>query len=179
MIVPLALLTDEGQVELLVQGRHGDIEAIDSFLQAIGIGDLILGVLQQHSSLLLRILGQAGIQVQDGRGSQTHVNGHLPILDGQGALPVHGLIGVEHGAVGVEVRQINAVLQRRGSLRGSFCGFSFRGFRSLGHHGGSFRRGGLGRSGLGAGRQTGGQSRHSQDHSNLFFHVFITSQYLS
>ena len=61
MIVPLALLTDEGQVELLVQSRHGDIEAVDSFLQAIGVGDLILGVLQQYSSVLLSVLGQAGI----------------------------------------------------------------------------------------------------------------------
>ena len=40
------------------------------------------------------------------------MNGHLPILHGQHALAVAGLVGVEHTAVGVEIRSVHAVRQR-------------------------------------------------------------------
>ena len=40
------------------------------------------------------------------------MNGHLPVLHGQYALAVAGLVGVEHTAVGVEIRGVHAVRQR-------------------------------------------------------------------
>ena len=40
------------------------------------------------------------------------MNGHLPVLHGQHALAVAGLVGVEHTAVGVEIRGVHAVRQR-------------------------------------------------------------------
>ena len=41
------------------------------------------------------------------------MNGHLPVLHGQHALAAAGLVGVEHTAVGVEIRGVHAVRQRR------------------------------------------------------------------
>ena len=40
------------------------------------------------------------------------MDGHLPVLHGQHALAVAGLVGVEHTAVGVEIRGVHAVRQR-------------------------------------------------------------------
>ena len=43
VVIPYALLADEGHVELRVQGGHGDVKAVDLLGQTIGIGDGILG----------------------------------------------------------------------------------------------------------------------------------------
>ena len=112
MVIPHALLADEGHVELRVQCGHGDIKAVDRLGQAIGIGDGILGGLQQHGAVLLGILLQTGEQIHDAGGGETDVNGHLAVLHGQHALAVAGLVGVEHTAVGVEIRGVGAVRQR-------------------------------------------------------------------
>ena len=112
MVIPHALLADEGHVELRVQCGHGDIKAVDRLGQAIGIGDGILGGLQQHGAVLLCVLLQTGEQIHDAGGGETDVNGHLAVLHGQHALAVAGLVGVEHTAVGVEIRGVGAVRQR-------------------------------------------------------------------
>ena len=111
MVIPHALLADEGHVELLVQCGHGDIKAVDLLGQTIGIGDGVLGGLQQHGAVLLGILLQTGEQVDDAGGGEADVDGHLAVLHGQHALAVAGLVGVEHTAVGVEVGGVYAVRQ--------------------------------------------------------------------
>ena len=111
MVIPYALLADEGHVELRVQGGHGDVKAVDLLGQAIGIGDGILGGLEQHGAVLLGVLLQTREQIDDAGGGQADVDGHLAVLHGQHALAVTGLVGVEHTAVGVEVGGIHAVRQ--------------------------------------------------------------------
>ena len=112
VVIPYALLADEGHVELRVQGGHGDVKAVDLLGQTVGIGDGVLGGLQQHGTVLLCVLLQTGEQIHDAGGGEADVNGHLPILHGQHALAVAGLVGVEHTAVGVEIRGVHAVRQR-------------------------------------------------------------------
>ena len=51
------------------------------------------------------------------------MDGHAAVLDSQGTLAVAGFIGVEHAAVGVELRRIDTVRQRGSgflSCRGLF-----------------------------------------------------------
>lgn len=63
------------------------------------------------------------------------MDSHLAVFDGERALAVAGLIGMEHGAVGVEVGSIDAVGQGRfgGRIRilRSLVGFGFGGLFGL------------------------------------------------
>ena len=111
VVIPYALLADESHVELLVQRGNGDIKAIDCLGQTIGIGDGVLGGLEQHGAVLLGVLLQTREQIDDAGGGQADVDGHLAVLHGQHALAVTGLVGVEHTAVGVEVGGVYAIRQ--------------------------------------------------------------------
>ena len=84
----------------------------------------------------------------------TSVEGHLTVLHGQGPLAVVGLVGMEHGAVGVKVGGVDAVGQSSLCRRFGSC---------LAHGGGSRRLGGSGRAGRGAGCAAAGErtSQHS------------------
>ena len=166
MVVPDALLADEGDVKLRIQRGDGDVEAVDLVGQAVGIGDGVGRGLQELRAVLLRILGQTIEQVDDALGREADMDGHAAVLDGQRALAVTGLVRVEHAAVGVEFSGIDAVGQ--GGLGGSrffrrgFC----RGF------GGGLRRlcgGRLGRFLCAAGQQ-GKQQQRRQGKCDQLFH---------
>ena len=111
VVIPYALLADEGHIELLVQRGNGDIKAIDCLSQTVGIGDGVLGGLEQHGAVLLGVLLQTGEQIDDAGRGQTDVDGHLAVLHGQYAFAVTCLVGVEHTAVGVEVGGVHTVRQ--------------------------------------------------------------------
>ena len=113
VVVPLALRADDGDVELLVQRGHGDIKAIDLLAQAVGIGDGVGRGLQERRAVLLRILRRAAEEVQNALGRQADVDRHLPVFDRQRTLALACLVHVEHAAVGIEVRGVNAVGERR------------------------------------------------------------------
>ena len=97
------------------------------------------------------------------------MDSHLAVFDGERALAVAGLIGMEHGAVGVEVGSIDAVGQGRfrgrlffgGRIRilRSLVGFGFGGLFGL--HG-LFQLCRFGLCGLG---RAGGQQREQHQRS--------------
>ena len=175
VVIPDALFADQGQVELLIQIGYGDIKAIDRLGQAVGIGHFILRGLQQLRSLLLGIFRNTREQIDNRSGCQTHMDGHFPILNGKRSLAIAGLVGMEHGAVGIEFGGVYAVLQRADS----FGGFRIGGLlRSLGlgfRHslGGPRGGGGLGGSGLATGGQGHQQQSCQQKRGNLF-HFLIS-----
>ena len=59
----------------------------------------------------LGVSGHADVEVDDLLGDEADVEGHLTVLHGQGPLAVIGLVGMEHGAVGVKVGGVDAVGQ--------------------------------------------------------------------
>ena len=95
---------------------------------------------------------------------------HNAVFHGQGAHTVHGLAGMEHTAVGLELGGVNAVGQ--GGGRGFGCGGGLGGFGG-GLHGGGSRGCTLGGGGCGcaaARQQQGGQC----DGCELaFFHGYL------
>ena len=101
------------------------------------------------------------------------MDGHRPILHNQRPLAVAGLIGMEHGAVGVELGRVDAVGQRRfGGLFGLGRRFFLggRGFRGFGGRGlfrglGSVRGAGLCGFGLRRLGRAGGQQREQHQRS--------------
>ena len=101
------------------------------------------------------------------------MDGHLAVFDGERALAVAGLIGMEHGAVGVELGRVDAVGQ--GWFGGLFgLGRRFflggRGFRGFGGWGlfrglGGVRGAGLCGFGLRRLGRAGGQQREQHQRS--------------
>ena len=111
MVVPLALGAEDGQLEVLVQSLHRDVEAVDLIRGAVAVVHHIGGGLEPVGLVGGRVLCHADVEVDDLLGGETDVEGHLTILHGQGPLAVVGLVGMEHGAVGVKVGGVDAVGQ--------------------------------------------------------------------
>ena len=91
------------------------------------------------------------------------MEGHLPILHGQGAHAIAGFVGMEHAAVGVKLSRVHAV--RQGGFGRLGCGSA--------HGRSSFRadsRGSSGRSPAAAG-EDGGQHQRSNGQGNELFAV--------
>ena len=59
----------------------------------------------------LGVSGHADVEVDDLLGDEADVEGHLTVLHSQDSLAVVGLVGMEHGAVGVKVGGVDAVGQ--------------------------------------------------------------------
>ena len=164
VVIPLALGPEECQLEVLVHSGHGDIIAVDLLRSSIGVGDGVGGRQQPVCLVGLGIGGHANIQVDDLLGGQADVEGHLPVLHGQGAHAIAGFVGVEHAAVGVELSRVHAVRQ------GSFGAFGSGGSA---HGRSGFRadsRGSSGRSPAAAG-ESSGQHQGSNGQGNELFAV--------
>ena len=112
MVVPLALGAQNGKVKVRIHSSDRDVKAVHLLRGAVGIGDGICGGLQPVGLVVGGIGSLAQIQVDDMGGSKADMEGHLAVLHGQGALAVAGFVGVEHAAVGIEVRGVNAVGKR-------------------------------------------------------------------
>ena len=163
MVVPLALGAEDGQLEVLVQSLHRDVETVDLIGQAVGVGDGVGGGLEPVALVGLGVSGHADVEVDDLLGDEADVEGHLTVLHSQGPLAVIGLVGMEHGAVGVKVGGVDAVGQSRLS----------RGRSSLAHGRGGRSLGGRGRAGRGAGCTAAGErtSQHSAGQQKSQFMV--------
>ena len=164
MVVPLALGAEDGQLEVLVQSLHRDVEAVDLIGQAVGVGDGVGGGLEPVGLVGGCVLCRADVEVDDLLGDETDVEGHLTVLHGQSPLSVIGLVGMEHGAVGVKVGGVDAVGQSSLCCRFGNCLAHGRGGRSLG---------GSGRAGRGAGCAAAGErtSQHSAGQQKSKFMV--------
>ena len=164
MVVPLALGAEDGQLEVLVQSLHRDVEAVDLIGQAVGVGDGVGGGLEPVPLVGFGVSGHADVEVDDLLGDEADVEGHLTVLHGQGSLAVVGLVGMEHGAVGVKVGGVDAVGQSSLCCRFGSCLAHGRGGRSLG---------GRGRAGRGAGCAAAGErtSQHSAGQQKSKFMV--------
>ena len=86
MIVPNALLADDGKIEFLVKNGNGDVEAVNFFRCSVLICNGIRGGLKELCSLLLGILGKAGIQIKDALGNKAYVDRHLAVFNGKDSL---------------------------------------------------------------------------------------------
>ena len=134
VVVPGTLGTQNGQREVLIQCGDRDVIAVHLFTGAVGVGHSVGGGQQPVRFVGLGISGQAGVQVHDLFGHQADMEGHLAVLDGQGAFAVAGLVGMEHAAVGIKLGSVYAVRQS-GGLRDFGCGGTCRAGRGLGRDG--------------------------------------------
>ena len=111
MVVPLSLLTDEGEREFFVEGRDRDVEAVYDFFRAVRVLHGILRRLEKRRAVLLRILRASREEVQDVLGSEAYMDRHLPVLHGEYTLTVLGFVHVEHAAVRGEVCRVGTILE--------------------------------------------------------------------
>ena len=179
MVIPGALGTEDGQLEIGIDSRNGDVKAVYFVAGAVGVGHRVNGRLQPVALVGRGVGCHARIQVDDLLGLQTDVEGHRAVFHRQRAHAVHGFVGVEHTAVGVELSGVYAVRQRGSG------GLGFRDGRGRGRGGGrgGFFRGdrlgralGGGRCGRTAARQQ--QGSESQGCELELFHAFLTSFYI-
>ena len=74
MVVPLSLLTDEGEREFFVEGRDRDVEAVYDFFRAVRVLHGILRRLEKRRAVLLRILRASREEAQDVLGSEAYMD---------------------------------------------------------------------------------------------------------
>ena len=178
MVIPGALGAQNGQLEIGIDSRNGDVKAVYFVAGAVGVGHRVNGRLQPVALVGGGVGGHARIQVDDFLGLQTDVEGHRAVFHRQRAHAVHGFVGVEHAAVGVELSGVYAVRQRGSG------GLGFRDGRGRGRgggRGGFFRGDRLGRA-LGGGRCGRTAARQQQGSESQrceleLFHAFLTSFY--
>ena len=179
MVIPGALGAEDGQLEIGIDSRNGDVKAVYFVAGAVGVGHRVNGRLQPVALVGGGVGGHARIQVDDLLGLQADVEGHRAVFHRQRAHAVHGFVGVEHTAVGVELSGVYAVRQRGSGGRGFRDG---RGRGRCGGRGGFFRGDRLGRA-LGGGRCGRTAARQQQGSESQgceleLFHAFLTSFYI-
>ena len=182
MVVPLALGAEDGQLEVLVQSLHRDVETVDLIGQAVGVGDGVGGGLEPVALVGLGVSGHADVEVDDLLGDEADVEGHLTVLHSQGPLAVIGLVGMEHGAVGVKVGGVDAVGQSSLCCRFGSCLAHGRGSRSLGGSGRAGRGSGCAAAGECANQHCTGQQKSEfivQFHDDIPRCVYFTEKIIT
>ena len=148
VVVPLALLAEDGNGEVRVKCLHRDVEAVHLIRGAVAVVHHIGGGLEPVGLVGGRVLCRADVEVDDVLGDKADVERHPALLHSQRTFSVECLIGVEHGAVGVKISGVGAVGQSSLCCRFGSCLTHGRGSRSLG---------GSGRAGRGAGCAAAGE----------------------